>query len=115
MSPAKTPRGDDPRDESPRHPSYDPSGAEPAGASDGMGARSFAGDEIAEAESEQARGRRESMSTRDNTSLGPHDQDFSEGTRTSDKVDVPIRTDAPREEQAQRRAANDREGTDGAR
>jgi hypothetical protein len=114
MSPARTPRGDDQRDEPPRHPSYDPSGAEPAGASNGRG-DSFAGDEIAEAESEQARGRRESMSTRDNTSLGPHDQDFSEGTRTSDKVDVPIRTDAPREEQAPRRAANDPEGTDGAR
>ena len=37
------------------------------------------------------------------------------GTRMTDKVDVPIRTDAPREEQAPRRTANDREETDGAR
>ena len=114
MSPARTPRSDDPRDEPPRHPSYDPSGAEPAGASNGRG-DSFAGNEPAEAESDRARNRRESMSTRDNTTLGPHDQDFSEGPRTTDKVDVPIRTDSPREEQAPRRATNDREETDEAR
>ena len=82
MSPDRTSRED--REHEPRHPSYDPSGDEPAGSSDGLPNRSFAGSEIAESESEQARGRRESMSSRDNTALGPHDQlagDEPDGTR----------------------------------
>src|SRR5688572_12968697 len=116
MSPARTPRGDDDRQETPRHPSYDPSGDEPAGSSTGRGTgtagRSFAGNEIAESEAEQARGRRESMSTRDNTALGPHDQELSEGTRVSETSDAPVRTDGPLHEQAPRRAARDREGSE---
>ena len=82
MSPDRNSR--DERDKEPRHPSYDPSGDEPAGSSDGLPDRSFAGAEIAESESEQARGRRESMRSRDNASLGPHDQlagDDTDGTQ----------------------------------
>ena len=74
------------------------------------GGRSFAGTNIAGDEESQARGRRESAASRDNTALGPHDQEFSEGTRVSETSDAPIRTDAPPEEQAPRRAARDREG-----
>ena len=66
------------RDSAPRHPSYDPSGDEPAGSNTGLPDQSFAGTEYAEAESEQARGRRESAATRDNTALGPHDQESGE-------------------------------------
>ena len=65
-------------EKAPRHPSYDPSGDEPAGSNTGLPDRSVAGTEYAEAESEQARGRRESAATRDNTALGPHDQDAGE-------------------------------------
>jgi hypothetical protein len=103
------PEGEDARKETPRHPANDPSGDEPAGSSSGTPDRSFAGAEFAEAEAEQARGRRESAATRD-TALGPHDQEMSEGTRVSETSDAPIRTDAPAEEQAPRRAA--REGRD---
>lgn len=39
--------------------------------------RDFGNAEIAEAEAEQAEGRRESMATRDNMFMGPHDQEFS--------------------------------------
>ena len=44
------------------------------------GGRSFADTNIAGDEESQARGRRESAASRDNTALGPHDQEFSEGT-----------------------------------
>ena len=98
----RKPDRDDAREDPPRHPANDPSGDEPAGSSTGIPGRSFAGAEIAEAEADQARGRRESAATRD-TALGPHDQEFSEGTRVSETSDVPIRTDAPPEEQAPRR------------
>jgi hypothetical protein len=74
--------------------------------------RSFGGTNIAADEASQARGRRESAATRDNMGLGPHDQEFSEGTRVSESSDAPIRTDAPPEEQAPRRAARDRERTE---
>jgi len=106
-------RGDRAR-ENARHPSYDPSGSEPSGNSSGIPGRNFAGEEFAEAESEQARGRRESAATRD-TALGPHDQEFSEGTRVSETSDRPIRIDAPPEEQAPRRAGRDREGSEDSR
>ena len=74
MSPDRTPREEASQKAQPRHPSYDPSGDEPAGSSDGHPDRSFAGAEIAESESEQARGRRESSGSRDNSALGSHDQ-----------------------------------------
>jgi hypothetical protein len=73
MSPDRTPREEASQNPQPRHPSYDPSGDEPAGSSDGHPDRSFAGAEIP-SESEQARSRRESMGSRDNSALGPHDQ-----------------------------------------
>jgi hypothetical protein len=60
--------------ETPRHPSYDPSGDEPAGSSTGVPGRSFADAELADTESEQARGRRESAATGD-PALRPPDQD----------------------------------------
>jgi hypothetical protein len=72
--------------------------------------QSFGNTNIAGDQESQARGRRESAASRDNTALGPHDQEFSEGTRVSESSDAPIRTDAPAEEQAPRRAARDREG-----
>ena len=94
MSSARNPRSkDDTADHVPRHPSNDPSGTEPAGSSDGLGTRSFAGHEYAESQAEQSRGRRESMASRDNSGLGPHDQESSEDSRVND----------------------DREGSDGAR
>jgi hypothetical protein len=87
MSDDRTPRDDRARTDAPRHPSFDPSGDEPAGSSTGIPGRSFAGAEIAESEAEQARGRREAMTSRDNTALGPHDQDLSEDTRESETPD----------------------------
>ena len=67
-----------------RHPSYDPSGSEPAGSSTGLPGRDFAGTEFAEAESEQADGRRESMGSRDSTALGPHDQESGDRSERRD-------------------------------
>ena len=84
MSPDRTPREDVSPKVQPRHPSYDPSGDEPAGSSDGHPDRSFAGAEIPGSESEQARGRRERLGSRDNSALGPHDQlsgDETDGAR----------------------------------
>ena len=81
MSRDRTPRDDESSMTEPLHPSYDPSGDEPAGSNDGLPDRSFAGAEIAESEAEQARGRRESMTSRDNAALGPHDQEFGEGEK----------------------------------
>jgi hypothetical protein len=77
-----------------RHPSYDPSGDEPAGSSTGVPGRSFADAEIAEAEAEQARGRRESMRSRDNT-LGPHDQESGHRSGRREGPGEGIHTDDP--------------------
>ena len=79
-----------------RHPSYDPSGDEPAGASTGLPGRDFAGEEYAEAEAEQARGRRESMASRDNTALGPHDQESGDRSGRREGPGEGIHTDEPR-------------------
>jgi hypothetical protein len=74
-----------------RHPSYDPSGDEPAGSSTGLPGRDFA-----EAEAEQARGRRESMASRDNTALGPHDQESGDRSGRRDGPEEGIDTEKPR-------------------
>lgn len=79
-----------------RHPSYDPSGDEPAGSSTGLPGRDFAGEEYAEAEAEQARGRRESMASRDNTALGPHDQESGDRSGRREGSDEGIHRDDPR-------------------
>ena len=92
------PNQEDARRNAERHPSFDPSGDEPAGSNSGLPAHDFAGGEIGEAEADQARGRRESAASRDNTSLGPHDQDFGDTTRGTQRADAPIRTDPPRSE-----------------
>ena len=56
----RKPSRDPARENPPRHPANDPSGAEPAGASTGIPGRDFADAEIAEAEADRARVRRES-------------------------------------------------------
>ena len=68
------------------------------------GGRDFAGTEIAADEASQGRGRRESAATREDNGLGPHDQEFSEGTLVSETSDTPIRTYALPEEQARPRS-----------
>lgn len=78
-----------------RHPSYDPSG-EAAGSSTGLPGRDFAGEEFADAEAEQARGRRESMASRDNTALGPHDQGSGDRSGRREGSGEGIHTDEPR-------------------
>ena len=77
-----------------RHPSYDPSG-EATGSSTGLPGRDFAGEEFAEAEAEQARGRRESMASRDNTALGPHDQESGDRSGRREGAGEGIHTDEP--------------------
>ena len=46
------------------------------------------------------------------SSTGIPRREFSDGTRVSETPDAPIRTDAPPAEQATRRAARDREGSE---
>ncbi len=56
----RKPNRDPAHEDAPRHPANDRSGSEPSGASTGIPGRDFADAEIAEAEADQARRRRES-------------------------------------------------------